>query len=102
VDYDALAALATRVLDSGADGAILAASKSSPSAPPKSPNSTPRARTRPRAVDRRSLELNDAVSAKHGVPGLKAAMRSRGQPAGTVRSLTDRSTATPNSSRTRP
>ncbi|WP_233745545.1 dihydrodipicolinate synthase family protein, partial [Halobacterium bonnevillei] len=39
-----------------------------------------------RAVNRRVLELNDAVTAQYGVPGLKAAMRSRDMPAGTVRS----------------
>ncbi|WP_336036142.1 dihydrodipicolinate synthase family protein [Halobacterium yunchengense] len=39
-----------------------------------------------RECNRRVLELNTAVTATHGVPGLKAAMRSRGLPAGTVRS----------------
>lgn len=39
-----------------------------------------------RAVNERVLELNRAVTAEHGVPGLKAAMRARGVDAGTVRS----------------
>jgi len=37
-------------------------------------------------VNRSVVELDHAVTAKYGVPGLKAAMRYRGAPAGTVRS----------------
>jgi 4-hydroxy-tetrahydrodipicolinate synthase len=39
-----------------------------------------------RARNGRLVELNHAVTAKYGVPGLKAAMRLRGLPAGHVRS----------------
>ncbi|MGM0592057.1 MAG: dihydrodipicolinate synthase family protein [Halobacteriota archaeon] len=38
-----------------------------------------------RALNRDLVELNRAVTKEHGVPGLKAAMRARGAPAGTVR-----------------
>ncbi len=40
----------------------------------------------PRAQDPSLVELNHAVTAMYGVPGLKAAMRLRGLPAGHVRS----------------
>jgi 4-hydroxy-tetrahydrodipicolinate synthase len=40
----------------------------------------------PRAQDATLVELNHAVTAKYGVPGLKAAMRLRGLPVGRVRS----------------
>jgi 4-hydroxy-tetrahydrodipicolinate synthase len=39
-----------------------------------------------RALNRRLVELNHAVTAEYGVPGLKAAMRTRDVDAGTVRS----------------
>lgn len=39
-----------------------------------------------RALNRRVLDLNHAVTAQYGVPGLKAAMRARDLPVGTVRS----------------
>lgn len=38
-----------------------------------------------RALNRDLLELNQAVTARYGVPGLKAAMRARDAPAGEVR-----------------
>ena len=39
-----------------------------------------------RALNAELVELNRAVTAEYGVPGLKAAMRARGAPAGSVRS----------------
>lgn len=39
-----------------------------------------------REVNQRLVPLNHAVTSEYGIPGLKAAMRARGQPAGTVRS----------------
>lgn len=39
-----------------------------------------------RALNEEVVELNQAITAKHGVPGVKAAMKSRGVPAGNPRS----------------
>lgn len=38
-----------------------------------------------RTLNRRLLDLSQAITVEHGVPGLKAAMRARGAPAGYVR-----------------
>ncbi|MFB6072619.1 MAG: dihydrodipicolinate synthase family protein [Halobacterium sp.] len=74
-------------LDAGADGGVLALANVAPEAA-----SDVLAAHRAgdddaaRELNRDLVELNHAVTAEYGVPGLKAAMRSRGLPAGTVRS----------------
>ena len=74
-------------LDAGADGGVLALANV---APGRAAEIADRHATgdddAARAVNREVVELNHAVTARYGVPGLKAAMRSRGAPAGTVRS----------------
>jgi len=74
-------------LDAGADGGVLALANVAPevadgilSAHRRGDDDDARAR------NRAAVALNHAVTAEYGVPGLKAAMRSRGAPAGTVRS----------------
>ena len=74
-------------LDAGADGGVLALANVAPEVASEILDAhhggdDGRARERNRAA----VDLNHAVTAGHGVPGLKAAMRSRGAPAGTVRS----------------
>jgi dihydrodipicolinate synthase/N-acetylneuraminate lyase len=74
-------------LDAGADGGVLALANVAPevaseilAAHHRGDDDAARAR------NRAAVDLNHAVTAEYGVPGLKAAMRSRGAPAGTVRS----------------
>ncbi|NIB99774.1 dihydrodipicolinate synthase family protein [Halobacterium sp. R2-5] len=74
-------------LDAGADGGILAVSNVVPERASEIAELHAAGKGEAaRDVNRRVLDLNHAVTAEYGVPGLKAAMRSRGQPAGTVRS----------------
>lgn len=74
-------------LDSGADGGILAMANV---APERASEVYDRYRAgeeeRARELNASLVELNRAVTAGYGVPGLKAAMRMRGAPAGHVRS----------------
>jgi dihydrodipicolinate synthase/N-acetylneuraminate lyase len=74
-------------LDAGADGAVLALANVAPDAASEI-LAAHRAGDdeRARALNRAAVDLNHAVTAEHGIAGLKAAMRSRGAPAGTVRS----------------
>jgi len=73
-------------LDAGADGGVLALANVAPG-----PASDIYRRHRDgddegaRALNRRLVDLNHAVTAEHGIPGLKAAMRERGLPAGQPR-----------------
>jgi 4-hydroxy-tetrahydrodipicolinate synthase len=73
-------------LDAGASGGVLAVANVAPEAATSvyeahRDGDPEAARARNEAV----VELNHAVTAGHGVPGLKAAMRARGAPAGHVR-----------------
>jgi dihydrodipicolinate synthase/N-acetylneuraminate lyase len=74
-------------LDAGGDGGVLALANV---APERAADITDEHAAgnddAARALNRAVVELNHAVTAEYGVPGLKAAMRSRGLPAGTVRS----------------
>jgi 4-hydroxy-tetrahydrodipicolinate synthase len=74
-------------LDAGADGGVLALANVAPEVASEI-LAAHRAgdHDRARSLNRDAVDLNHAVTAEHGVPGLKAAMRSRGAPAGTVRS----------------
>jgi len=74
-------------LDAGADGGVLALANVAPERASEILNAHADGDDdRARALNRDLVELNHAVTAEHGVPGLKAAMRSRDAPAGTVRS----------------
>ncbi|MCD2198800.1 dihydrodipicolinate synthase family protein [Halobacterium sp. KA-4] len=74
-------------LDAGADGGILAVSNVVPErADEIAELHTAGKDEAARDVNRRILDLDHAVTAEYGVPGLKAAMRSRDRPAGIVRS----------------
>ncbi|GAA0274975.1 dihydrodipicolinate synthase family protein [Halobacterium noricense] len=74
-------------LDAGGDGGILAVANVVPErADEIAELHTAGKDEAARDVNRRILDLNHAVTAEYGVPGLKAAMRSRDRPAGTVRS----------------
>lgn len=74
-------------LDAGADGGVLALANVAPAVASEVLAAHRRGDSEAaRARNRAAVELNHAVTAEHGVPGLKAAMRSRGAPAGTVRS----------------
>ncbi|MFC3477491.1 dihydrodipicolinate synthase family protein [Halobacterium litoreum] len=74
-------------LDAGADGGVLALANAAPERASEIWDAHAAGDDeRARAVNRDLVELNHAVTAGHGVPGLKAAMRSRGAPAGAVRS----------------
>jgi len=74
-------------LDAGADGGILALANIAPERADEI-HRLHRAGDdeAARQLNRRVADLNRAVTAKYGVPGLKAAMRYRGAPAGHVRS----------------
>jgi 4-hydroxy-tetrahydrodipicolinate synthase len=89
-DFDLLVGsggLFAPALDAGADGGVLALANVVPERASEIRDLHAAGKDEAaRAVNRRVLELNDAVTAQYGVPGLKAAMRSRGMPAGTVRS----------------
>ena len=74
-------------LDAGADGGVLALANVVPGRASEILDSHTASKDETaRSVNRRVLELNHAVTAEYGVPGLKAAMRYRDLPAGTVRS----------------
>jgi 4-hydroxy-tetrahydrodipicolinate synthase len=74
-------------LDAGADGGVLALANVAPErAAEVAEHHAAGDDDAARAVNRAVVELDHAVTAKYGVPGLKAAMRYRGAPAGTVRS----------------
>ncbi|MFB6270411.1 MAG: dihydrodipicolinate synthase family protein [Halobacterium sp.] len=74
-------------LDAGADGGILALANVAPERASEIQELHAASKDEAaRDVNRRVLELNNAVTAEYGVPGLKAAMRYRDLPAGTVRS----------------
>jgi dihydrodipicolinate synthase/N-acetylneuraminate lyase len=100
VDYTADADFAALVgsgsvyaagLDAGADGGVLALANVAPGAA-----SDVYRRHRDgddegaRALNRRLVDLNHAVTAEYGIPGLKAAMRERGLSAGHPREPYDR------------
>lgn len=70
-------------LDSGADGGILALANVAPErASEIYERHVAGDREGAHEVNRSVVELNQAVTARHGIPGLKAAMRMRGAPAG--------------------
>ncbi len=77
-------------LDAGADGGVLALANVAPG-----PASEVYRRHREgdddgaRALNRELVDLNHAVTADYGIPGLKAAMRERGLPAGHPRAPHD-------------
>ncbi|MUV60815.1 dihydrodipicolinate synthase family protein [Halobacterium sp. CBA1126] len=74
-------------LDAGADGGVLAVSNVVPERAAEVRDLHAAGKDEAaRDVNRRVLDLNHAVTAEYGVPGLKAAMRSRDLPAGGVRS----------------
>jgi dihydrodipicolinate synthase/N-acetylneuraminate lyase len=74
-------------LDAGADGGVLALANVAPEVASEILDAHRGGDDdRARELNRGAVDLNHAVTASHGVPGLKAAMRSRGAPAGTVRS----------------
>lgn len=74
-------------LDAGADGGVLAVANVVPERADEILELHAAGKDEAaREVNRRVLELDHAVTAEHGIPGLKAAMRSRDLPAGTVRS----------------
>lgn len=74
-------------LDAGADGGILALANVAPERASEILDLHAAGKDEAaRQVNRRVLELDHAVTAEYGVPGLKAAMRSRDLPAGAVRS----------------
>jgi len=73
-------------LAAGADGAILAVANVAPERAAAAYEAGREGDTdRALAAGRELVALNRAVTADHGVPGLKAAMRHRGAPAGAVR-----------------
>ncbi|PSP84840.1 dihydrodipicolinate synthase family protein [Halobacteriales archaeon QS_1_68_17] len=74
-------------LDAGADGGVLALANVAPAAASEvyrlhEAGETEAARRRNREL----VELDTAVTARYGIPGLKAALRMRGAPAGHARS----------------
>ena len=74
-------------LDAGADGGVLALANVAPDVASRILDAHRAGDDdRARELNRAAVDLNHAVTAGHGVPGLKAAMRSRGAPAGAVRS----------------
>jgi dihydrodipicolinate synthase/N-acetylneuraminate lyase len=74
-------------LDAGADGGVLALANVAPELASEVLAAHRRGDDGDaRALNRAAVDLNHAVTAEYGVAGLKAAMRSRGAPAGTVRS----------------
>jgi 4-hydroxy-tetrahydrodipicolinate synthase len=74
-------------LDSGADGGVLAVANVVPERVKEVAELHVAGNDEAaRAVNRRFVELNHAVTAEYGVPGLKAAMGTRDVDAGTVRS----------------
>jgi dihydrodipicolinate synthase/N-acetylneuraminate lyase len=73
-------------LDAGADGGVLALANVVPELAARVFDVHDEDPARARATNRACVELNHAITAGFGVPGLKAAMRSRGAPAGRVRS----------------
>jgi len=74
-------------LDAGADGGVLALANVAPEVASDVLAAHRRGDDdRARELNRAATDLNHAVTAGYGVPGLKAAMRSRGAPAGSVRS----------------
>jgi len=74
-------------LDAGADGGVLALANVVPEVASEILAAHRRGDDdQSRDLNRAAVDLNHAVTAEHGVPGLKAAMRSRGAPAGAVRS----------------
>jgi dihydrodipicolinate synthase/N-acetylneuraminate lyase len=80
------AGVLAHALDAGADGGVLALANVAPEACAEIARRH-REGDREAALARNAavVELNDAVTARHGVPGLKAAMRARDAPAGRVR-----------------
>lgn len=76
----------SHALDSGADGGILALANVAPErASEVYERHGEGDRAGAHAVNRSVVDLNQAVTATYGIPGLKAAMRTRGAPAGQVR-----------------
>lgn len=73
-------------LDAGATGGVLALANLAPRAVVEVLETHPTDPVRARARNADLVELNRAVTAEFGVPGLKWAMRERGAPAGRVRS----------------
>lgn len=69
-------------LDAGADGGVLALANVAPAATASVADTHPADPAAARSAAAELVELNHAVTATHGVAGLKYAMRQRGAPAG--------------------
>jgi dihydrodipicolinate synthase/N-acetylneuraminate lyase len=85
-DFDLLVGaggVLAQALDAGADGGVLALANVAPEAAVEV-YETHRAGDHAAARERNAdlIDLNRAVTGDHGIPGLKAAMRARGAPAG--------------------
>lgn len=76
----------TQALELGADGGILALANVAPEACAKMYRNHEVHPGRARSLNTEFVELNTAVTAHFGIPGLKHAMRARGAPAGHPRS----------------
>jgi 4-hydroxy-tetrahydrodipicolinate synthase len=80
------AGMLAQALDAGASGGICALANLAPAALAEVLDHHERDPEAARERNRELVELNDAVTAEFGVPGLKWAMRERGAPAGYPRS----------------
>jgi len=80
------AGILTQALDAGASGGICALANLAPSALSAVVETQASDPATARARNRDLVELDDAVTAQFGIPGLKWAMRERGAPAGYPRS----------------
>jgi 4-hydroxy-tetrahydrodipicolinate synthase len=80
------AGMLAQALDAGASGGICALANLAPTALAEVLDRHDRDPEAAREHNRKLVELNDAVTAAFGVPGLKWAMRERGAPAGYPRS----------------
>ena len=78
--------LYAHALDAGADGGVLAVANAAPEVAARIHERHGAGdEAGARALNRDLLELNRAITARHGVPGAKAALRLRGAPAGRPR-----------------
>ncbi|WP_160132821.1 dihydrodipicolinate synthase family protein [Halococcus salsus] len=87
-DFDLLVgtgALLAPALDAGGDGGVMALANVVPDLLVEVYHQRADDSAAARALNSELVALNQAITAKHGVPGLKAAMAHRGVPAGHVR-----------------
>jgi len=80
------AGVLAQALDAGASGGVLALANLAPEVCADIYDTHRENPGSARETNAEYVELNEAVTATHGIPGLKWAMRQRGAPAGTVRS----------------